>query len=140
MANYLLLKPGGVFQLWETYCIREYCVVYQNSLSRLPPKSVPLLVRAAVDVTGLHAIATPPLIFHLFCLVFLYTGFTSPHNYYVYLALCSLYVCVRYCLLSRLTRFRLVSARFYVYLCFVASGTLFVVLCAALIVLGIWCW
>ena len=37
-------------------------------LSRLPLKSVPLLVWAAVDVTGLLAIADPLFIFHLFCL------------------------------------------------------------------------
>jgi hypothetical protein len=68
----------------------------------------------------------------LFCLDFLHTWFTS-HNYYVYFTLCSLHVCVGYCLLSRLSRFRLVCAGF----CFVP------VLCGSLyFVLGcctLWC-
>uniref|UniRef100_A0A8C7QZ74 HDGF like 3 n=1 Tax=Oncorhynchus mykiss TaxID=8022 RepID=A0A8C7QZ74_ONCMY len=36
--------------------------------------------RSAVDVTGPLAIAPPPFIFHLFCLVFPHTCFTSPHH------------------------------------------------------------
>uniref|UniRef100_A0AAZ3RUG2 Chromo domain-containing protein n=1 Tax=Oncorhynchus tshawytscha TaxID=74940 RepID=A0AAZ3RUG2_ONCTS len=39
-------------------------------LSRLLPKSLPLLVRAVLGVTGLLAIIDPFFIFHWFCLVF----------------------------------------------------------------------
>jgi hypothetical protein len=41
--------------------------------------AVPLLVRAAYDVTGLLAIAAPLFIFYLFCLGFPHTWFTFPH-------------------------------------------------------------
>uniref|UniRef100_A0A4W5MB97 Chromo domain-containing protein n=1 Tax=Hucho hucho TaxID=62062 RepID=A0A4W5MB97_9TELE len=64
-------------------------------LSLLPPKSVPLLVRAVVDVTGLLAIADPLFIFHLFCLCFLHTWFQFPNYMCMYLTLCSpMFVCV----------------------------------------------
>ena len=62
------------------------------SLSRLPPKSVPLLVRVAVGVTGLLAIVDPLFIFHLFCLVFLQTWFSFSSLIVVYLTLCSSHV------------------------------------------------
>ena len=50
----------------------------QGTLSRLPPKSVPLLARVAFGVTSLLAIANPLFIFHLFCLWFYTPGFNSP--------------------------------------------------------------
>ena len=68
--------------------------VQRMLLSRLPPKSFPLLVHAAVGVTSLLAIIDPLLIFHLFCLVFLHTWFSFPSLIVVYLSLCSPHVCV----------------------------------------------
>ena len=82
-------------------------------------------------------IATPPFIFPFVLSCFPHTCFTSPHDYYVHLVFCSLHVCVGYCLLSRLARFRLGCAGFDLYPWFVAAGTLylFVVLCAVSLVL-----
>ena len=87
--------------------------------------------RSAVDVTGLLAIAAPPFIFPFVLTCFQHTLITSPHDYYVYLDLCSLHVWGGYCLLSRVARFRLGCAEFDLYPWFVAAGT-FVLACCIL--------
>jgi hypothetical protein len=68
-------------------------------VSRLPPKSVPLLVRTALGVAGLPAIIDPLFIFLLFlsCPPTHLVSFPSLHV--VYLTLCSPHVFVRNCLL-----------------------------------------
>ena len=65
---------------------------------------------SAVDVTGLLAIAAPPLIFHLFCLVFPHTWFTFPHQTKCILPPVSP-MSVWNCSLCRVLRFRLACAR-----------------------------
>ena len=63
-------------------------------VSRLPPKSVPLLVRSAVDVIGFLAIADPLFIFHLFCPCLTHLV-SIPQLLVHYLTLCSpMFVCL----------------------------------------------
>jgi hypothetical protein len=72
-------------------CYLSSCGVNQHYLSRLPPKSVPLVVQAAFGGRR-HRYSShldPLFIFHLFCLVFLHTWFSFPSLSVVYSTLCS---------------------------------------------------
>ena len=104
-------------------------------VSPLPPKSVPLLVRAAFGGRRHWFSSHRRSSFHLFCLVFPHTWFTFPHQTKCILPSVSPHVCVWNCSLCRVLCYRLSCARFVynlgLFVLFNPVHVTVVVLCAA---------
>jgi hypothetical protein len=63
--------------LYVFHVLNSYCYQY---LSRLPPKSAPLLVRSAVDATGFLAIAASFFMYPFVLSCSLHTWFSFPNQ------------------------------------------------------------